>query len=105
MRKKKIGIWKKNAELFIEKNNGIVDPAFIIITKVWLGKMTMEKAEKKIALVSPETEGLFLALLAEEYLKTNKTKADLRFRKAFRAQKSIYTGVVHQIYRWASRKR
>ena len=99
MRKKNINTWKTLAKLYHEKNAVTGDPAKLITIAMWEGKISLEGVEKKIKEIPQDKKGLIYALIAEEYFREKKkTKATIRFKKAIKAPKSIYNGVIKHIY-------
>jgi tetratricopeptide (TPR) repeat protein len=99
MRKKGMKTWLPLAKLYYEKNSKTGSPAILLTISMWLGNTTIEDAEKQINRISQEKRGILYALIAEEYVRKKKmTKAIIRFKKAIRAPKSIYNGVIRYIY-------
>jgi len=98
MRKKHMTTWKSLAKLYYEKNSTTADPAILLLVSMWLENKTIEDVEKQINRIPQEKRGILYALIAEEYARQRKiTKASIRFKKAKRAPKSIYNGVINYI--------
>ena len=94
-REKNLKIWKKGAEILYEKNKNSSNFTLKTILRLWLGKITIKEAEKKFSRIPFEKEALFYLILAEEYKrKKMKTKAKMKFLRAKKLDRNIYSSVV-----------
>jgi Tfp pilus assembly protein PilF len=106
MRKKGMETWKTLAKLYYKKNVATADPAILLAVNMWLGNISIEDVEKQMNRISREKKGILYALIAEEYVRKKKmTKAIIRFKKAMRAPRSIYSGVINHIYNSLRKRR
>lgn len=94
-REKNLKMWKKGAQLLFEKNKNSSNITLKIILRLWLGKITIKEAEEKFSRIPFEEEALFYLILAEEYKRKGmKTKAKMKFIRAKKLDRNIYSSVV-----------
>ena len=99
MKKKKIDTWKSLAELYLKKNITTGDLTKLLIVSMWLQKKSPDEVEEYIKRLPQNKKGITYALIAEEYVRQKKTtKAIIRFKKAMKIPRNIYSDVIKEIY-------